>query len=186
MPWMLGLVVAGLFAVAIVDIVQGDRQGPDGDGGEPTLAVRDGSDFDPFSEDGEHPEDVDKAFDDDPDTAWQTQRYNSADLGGLKDGVGMWVDLGEPVAVGRLDIELRPAGADLEVYAADEPPPTGVGDDWAPSQWGERVAEAASATNSESFELEDVRGRYFLLWFTSLPPDAGRYRVHVGDLTFAG
>ena len=187
LPWMLGLVLVALFAIAILDIVQGDPE--DGDGGpgeEPTaVSVQDGGDFDPFG-DGEHPQDIPNAFDGDPDTTWQTQRYNSADLGGLKPGVGMWVDLGEPSAVGRIDLALRPEGAALAVYAATDAPPGDVGSGWQPGDWGTRVAETPSASTSESFELEDVEARYVLLWFTSLPADGGGHRVHVSDITVAG
>jgi eukaryotic-like serine/threonine-protein kinase len=188
LPWMLGLVVLALFTVAILDVIQGDPE--DGDGEQQgdelaTLAVQDGGDFDPFG-DGEHPQDVDNAFDGNPDTTWQTQRYNSANLGGLKPGVGMWVDLGEPSTVARIDLALQPEGAELAVYAANDAPPTGVGSGWEPGEWGTRIAEASSAASAESFELDEVEARYVLLWFTSLPPDGGGHRVHVSDITVAG
>jgi eukaryotic-like serine/threonine-protein kinase len=184
LPWMLGLVVVALFAVAILDVIQGD---PDEEGGEQsgeqaTLAVQDGGDFDPFG-DGEHPQDIPNAFDGDAGTTWQTQRYNSAALGGLKPGVGMWVDLGEPAAASRIDLTLQPEGAEFAVYAGDDAPPTDVGSGWEPGDWGSRVAEASSAATAESFDLEDVEARYFLLWFTSLPPDGGGHRIHVSDIT---
>ena len=188
LPWMLGLVVVALFAIAIVDIIQGD---PEDDGGgqqgeDPgTLAVQAGGDFDPFG-DGEHPQDVSNAFDGDPGTTWQTQRYNSAALGGLKPGVGMWVDLGAPSTVTRIDLTLQPDGASLAIYAANDPLPGDVGSGWEPGDWGTRVAEASSAATAESFELDDVEARYVLLWFTSLPPDGGGHRVHVSDITIAG
>jgi eukaryotic-like serine/threonine-protein kinase len=186
LPWLLGLVVVALFAVAILDVIQGD---PEEDGGEQgdepaPLAVQDGGDFDPFG-DGEHPQDIPNAFDEDPDTTWQTQRYNSAALGGLKPGVGMWVDLGEPAAIGRIDLALQPEGAELAVYAANDAPPGDVGSDWQPGDWGTRVGEASSAATDESFDVEDVEARYVLLWFTSLPPDGGGHRVHVSDITIA-
>ena len=187
LPWMLGLVVVALFAVAILDVVQGDT-GDDGDdqGDQPaTLTVQNGGDFDPFG-DGEHPQDVGNAFDGDPGTTWQTQRYNSADLGGLKPGVGMWVDLGASSAVGRIDLALQPEGAELAIYVGDEALPGDVGSGWEPGDWGIRVAEASSAASAESFELDDVEARYVLLWFTSLPPDGGGHRVHVSDITIAG
>ena len=188
LPWMLGLVVLALFTVAILDVIQGDPE--DGDGEQQgdelaTLSVQDGGDFDPFG-DGEHPQDVDNAFDGNPDTTWQTQRYNSANLGGLKPGVGMWVDLGEPSTVARIDLALQPEGAELAVYAATDAPPGDVDSGWEPGDWGTRVAEASSAATAESFELDEVEARYVLLWFTSLPPDGGGHRVHVSDITIAG
>ena len=186
-PWAVALVVTTLFAMAILDVVQGDGDGDEDAGGaEPAqLAVQDGSDFDPFGS-GEHPEDVPNAFDGDPETSWQTQRYNSAALGGLKPGVGMWVDLGEVAPLRQIELSMRPAGADVEVYASEDALPDGVGGDWTPQDWGARIAEVSSAETAQSLELEDVEGRYVLLWFTSLPADGGGHRVHVSEIGFSG
>ena len=55
-------------------------------------------DLDPQGQDGqENPEDVGLAVDGNPETGWRTSTYyRRADLGGLKDGVGLVVDLGGP------------------------------------------------------------------------------------------
>ena len=70
-------------------------------------------DFDPPPGDGaERPGTVPGAVDDDPATAWETERYDSAALGGLKAGVGLLVDLGAPTQVDRVELlDLEPTGS---------------------------------------------------------------------------
>jgi eukaryotic-like serine/threonine-protein kinase len=190
LPWILTLVVVLLFGLAILDVLRGDEGGPegDGDGGQEAaeLAVSGWDAYDPFGSSPEHPQDVPNAFDGDPGTSWQTQNYNSAQFGGLKDGVGFWFDLGESTAVGEIALSLRPEGADLTVYAGQDVPPTSVDGGWSPADWGTAVGEASSAGSEVALELDDVEARYVLVWFTSLPSDGGGYRVHVSDVTVAG
>lgn len=191
LPWALVLLGLALFGIALLDVVRGDDENENpadeatGDEVPAELAIVGGESYDPLGTSPEHPEDVPKAFDGDPGTAWQTQRYNTAAFGGLKEGVGLWLDLGESTTVSELAVALRPAGADLTVFAADEPPPPGVDAGWSPADWGRPVAESASSDTETTLSLDDATGRYFLLWFTSLPADGGGHRVHVGEVTVA-
>jgi hypothetical protein len=84
------------------------------------VAVRD---FDPEGDGQERPGSVANAHDGDPSTAWETERYDSAGFGGLKDGVGLLLDLGAPTAVRRVEVALTRAGVSAELRAADEPLP---------------------------------------------------------------
>ena len=52
------------------------------------------SSYDPVGGDGEHDELVSNATDGNAQTSWSTERYGSADFGGLKDGVGLVLDAG--------------------------------------------------------------------------------------------
>jgi serine/threonine protein kinase len=140
------------------------------------LAIAGGGDHDPFG-DSEHPEDVPAAFDGDPATAWTTQQYDSAALGGLKSGVGMWVDLGEPGTVSRVELDLGVPGATLELYAMDEQP---AGDTEA---WGPVLGTVGEAPSATVVELDEpVEARYWLVWFTSLPRDGGDHRTTIQEL----
>jgi eukaryotic-like serine/threonine-protein kinase len=192
-PVLLGLVVLALAGVAALGLLGGDdvldstpEAGADGnDGEEPTVFDPvDASDFDPFG-DGEHPGDIPNAYDGNPDTTWQTQRYNSASFGNLKPGVGLYLDLGEPSAVREVELSLAPEGADVEIYAG-EAAPSGGGD-FDPAQWGEQVGAAGGAASSTVVELDEaVEQQVWLIWFTSLPADGGGHRVSVSEITFHG
>ncbi len=138
-----------------------------GDEGPGPYRVVAGTDVDPYGGDGEHPEDVAKAFDGDPATAWTTQRYETADFGGLKPGVGIAFDLGESVEVSQVQLLLATAGIDLEVYASDTP--------FEGTDLGEPVGAVAGAPAEPTIDVGGASGRYWLVWVTQVP--GGRAQI---------
>ena len=134
-------------------------------------------DFDPSPPgDGrEAPGAVGNAFDGDPTTAWETERYDTPELGGLKPGVGLLVDLGVPTPVAAVQLGLRP-GTTVELRAADEVGPA--------------VADFPVVTTAgESGEVVrlDAGGRtarYWLVVLTRLPAERGGFRGAVSELLF--
>lgn len=140
------------------------------------------TDFDPPPGDGhEQASFVGAAHDGDRSTAWMTDRYQaSPDFGGLKPGVGLLVDLGRPVPVGRVTITLTAPGATIELRAADlgEPPRTLEG-----------LIVADRVQNAQSDLTLTPRGattaRFWLLWLTQLPSQpGGGYRDGIAELAF--
>src|SRR3954467_3469557 len=85
-------------------------------------------DFDPLGTGGEHPEQVSAAIDDDPNSAWSTERYNGGQLG--KDGVGLYVDASPMVAAKRLSLRTTTPGWSGAVYAAESGPPEQLDAGW--------------------------------------------------------
>src|SRR5690606_8036946 len=77
--------------------------------------------FDPLGDDKEeHPELAKFAIDGKPDTEWHTTSYSSADLGRLKDGVGLILDMGKTVEVSKVTVTLSKAsGANVELRVGD-------------------------------------------------------------------
>jgi eukaryotic-like serine/threonine-protein kinase len=192
-PWG-GVIVLALVALIAVlalgrsavdedpDTAAQDESAEGAEGDQPEVfAVTGGSDHDPFGS-GEHGDRVAEAYDGDPGTYWRTQQYRgSPALGGLKPGVGIWLDLGEPRAVGELVVTTTNPGADFTVFVGDGPPAGGE----APEDWGTAVAEVTDAADEQRIELDEVtEGQVWMLWFTSLPPDGGRYRATVSDVRF--
>jgi eukaryotic-like serine/threonine-protein kinase len=177
-PGLLVLAVIALAALVAVFVVAS----PDGEDGEEEqpdepIEVVAAEAFDPFGS-GEHPDRAPNAHDGDGGTTWTTQRYNSADLGGLKPGVGIHFDLGESVAITGLEIDLVAGGADIELYAFDEPPSDDIDD------WGEPVEQGSDVPAEVRFEFESAEGRYWLVWLTSLPSEGGRHRAEISDVRF--
>jgi eukaryotic-like serine/threonine-protein kinase len=124
------------------------------------------TDFDPFAADGrENPEGVVKAVDGNPATAWSTDTYNTANFGGLKPGVGLWVDLGRPRAISSVDVTSPDSGWQGEIRLADRPADRLEG-------WGKAVARG-----SGRFDLKGRKGRYVLVWITALPDPSHRVRI---------
>ncbi|HEV8421579.1 MAG TPA: protein kinase, partial [Actinomycetota bacterium] len=97
-------------------------------GGEPRslseisiVAVRD---VDPEGDGAEHPEDTGLAIDGERSTAWSTDHYNSAEFGGLKDGLGLYLDLGKKVRAERIILVSSTQGWTFEIRAASGPQAT--------------------------------------------------------------
>lgn len=150
------------------------------------ITIQTATDFDPLGVDGENPDLVQLAIDGDPGTAWQTVRYdNDPQLGGLKAGVGLLLDIGQLKQVSAVKVGLQGAGTDLELRAAPETlaaAPSGSADDYTV------VGSVEGAGDRADFDLDiPVKTRFLLVWLTSLPAeDAGHYRGRVSDIQVLG
>jgi eukaryotic-like serine/threonine-protein kinase len=138
------------------------------------------TDFDPLGDETEDSEGVGYAVDGDAmNTAWGTEHYDSEDFGGLKDGVGIYVETGEPVQPGAIEIRSPNSGWDAEIYAAPEP----AGD---LGGWGEPVGTISDGGNRETVQLQRVRpAEAFLVWITELPASnqqTGRYQMEISNI----
>ena len=135
-------------------------------------------DFDPPPGDGsEAPDQVRNAVDGDSTTAWTTDRYDSAALGGLKSGVGLLLDLGSPTALRTVQVGLTAPGASLQVRAADT-----VG---ASAEAFRLVASVRDTGQLATIPLPPgAKGRYWLVWLTGLPRVGRGYQVGVSELRF--
>jgi serine/threonine protein kinase len=155
------------------------------------------TDFDPQDTDGNFEENAEQAhlaIDGDPSTAWTTNSYyNYPDLGRLKDGVGLLVDLGDEQTVTDLRIEFGAAPTSYEIWATpegitgrptDSPPASqdGESDDWLLAS----DKKSAGSTSELSFG-QPITTRYVLLWLTELPEESeARYRGVVEEIKLKG
>ncbi|GGB90390.1 hypothetical protein N798_04010 [Knoellia flava TL1] len=127
--------------------------------------------FDPQGDGRENGTRAPRVFDGNPETAWQSEGYGSAALGGLKQGVGVIVDLGPNVAARSITLTLGNT-ADVEVYVAGDRTLSGA----------TRVGQKSSADGSVTFPVKQgTAGQYVIVWFTKLTQDDnGRYRAVLG------
>jgi tRNA A-37 threonylcarbamoyl transferase component Bud32 len=148
-----------------------------------SLAIVGGADFDPGGDDrSENPGDVPLAFDGNSGTAWTTEHYNSPAFGNLKDGVGLWVDLGKNARVFRVIITSPIPGWRFELKAGTLP--NRLSGPLANSR-GEtsfRMGSSGTAT----IELRPVTARGLLIWITELAPQEGRFAAAVGEVSVSG
>jgi hypothetical protein len=147
------------------------------------LDVASVSDLDPQGSDGgEYPELTGLVVDGDPATAWRTSTYKQDfGPGGLKDGVGLVLDLGEARSVAEVALRLVGSPTDLELYVVDEAP-TGV-----PSEQGLSPAATVSAAAEETVVLDEpASGRYLVVWITSLPTVPDGFRSEVAEVVPRG
>ncbi|CAM3882393.1 protein kinase family protein [Nocardiopsis gilva] len=134
--------------------------------------------FDPPPGDGgEHDGNAKNAIDGDPSTEWKTEGYTSADFGKLKPGVGLLLDMGDPVELHEVELVLGTAGpANLEIRVGDDTDLSAL----------ESAASADGVSGEETVKLaEPAKGRYVVVWFTELPQD-GKYRGTINEVKLLG
>lgn len=125
--------------------------------------------------------DLPRLLDGDRSTGWQTVGYNTPAFGGLKPGVGFWLDLGARHAVHSIAVHTTTPGIRYEIRVADEAATTLEG--WRP------VGEQAGAGELSTVALRaPVVTRYVLVWVTGdLQADgSGRHRAGFSEVVVRG
>lgn len=181
------LLVAGAVAAGAALILARNNNGSSGDaatGNLSKIAIGSGNvhDYDPPPGDGsENSDQISLALDGDRSTAWQTENYDTPDLGNIKKGVGLYIDAGRPVVAGALRISTPKDGWDVELYVADHVPANLDG--WT------RVGGGTVDSTKKTFGLDTARqaARYYLVWITRLTQGStGRSSVAVSELELLG
>lgn len=124
--------------------------------------------FDPLGDDqDEKSEKAKLAIDGKPGTFWETQSYSSAELGNLKKGVGLLLDMGKSVQISDVAATLADAGgASVELKVGDSPDLDAL----------KTVASEKNASGKTTLTPDQpASGQYVLIWFTRLPADAGEF-----------
>jgi hypothetical protein len=187
LPIVISALVIGALAVIAGLVIEnvgtgGDKTSLPGDLSQIRLGTADVADYDPAPGDGnENPETLPLALDGDLATAWETERYDSPELGNIKDGVGIYLDAGRPVVARALRIVTPKEGWSLDLYVANDVPQTVA--DWT------RVggSEMDSTRKTLGLDTGDQRFRYFLVWITRLTEnDSGGYTAAISDLRLLG
>jgi len=118
------------------------------------------------------------AIDGNPKTRWTTVRYiGNPKLGGLKDGVGLIVDLGKPVEVNQVGLLLSGTGTNLEIRVPKDNPAKVTKPSMKSANRWRTVGKQAKAGSSATVRLEDpVTTRFVLVYLTSVPKVGGGYQ----------
>lgn len=190
---LLGLVTAAVL-FGVLALLVGRESGEQGDPysqGAPSTPVRvlpidQVLDFDPQGEDGEeNPDQTGAVIDRDPATGWQTSTYfGRSDLGGLKDGVGVVLDLGTNREVDQVRLRLAGSPTDLSILTAPSTittPPESLED-------LQEVATLNGAGEDVSVVLPaNTRTRYVVVWLRAVPQIAdGEYRGEIRGAAVRG
>jgi hypothetical protein len=125
---------------------------------------------------GESSETAPRAIDGDPATAWESQRYNSATFAGLKDGMGLLLDLGVEVDVTQVQLSDGGDGGSVSLLTAPGPALDG----------STPVATTPAGGPQTLTPAEPVRSRYLVVWFTELPTTEGVFRASVSEIVVTG
>ena len=140
--------------------------------------------YDPRPGDGaENNAEARLAFDQDLTTDWQTTSYTSESFGKLKDGVGIYADLGKPVSIAGLSVVSEQGGWAGTIRYSDDA-----------SSWSD-PGPSQTVAAEHTFAATGTH-RYFMIWITRLinPEGKGegsegkrknRYSVAIIEITAA-
>lgn len=133
--------------------------------------------FDPFGSGGEHDDELALAVDGKAGTSWSTEQYDSRDLGGLKEGVGIVVELQEATDLNVLEVTSPTQGWAASVYVASQPA-NGL------DGWGNPVDDQEGIAGDATFDLQGHNGAAVLLWITDLGDGSvgDRFSTAIGSL----
>jgi hypothetical protein len=181
------MAIVGIALIAAAALIFGDRIDLGGNGGstgsktsEVRLSSDAASEFDPPPGDQQETGTDRLAIDSNPTgTAWSTEHYDSSEFGGLKDGVGLAIDVGEAVPAKSMVIRALTQGYNAEIYEVTGSPPSAL------SGWGSPVATIRDGGDSETVTLPGKPAQSFLIWITEAPSandDPGRYQMEISDV----
>lgn len=137
--------------------------------------------FDPAGDGEENDAEASAAIDGDPDTAWRTLTYTSRDLGQLKPGVGLQIELAGEQAVGGIELTLVGRGTDLEVWADGAGRATPTAED--PLAGYEKLARVRGAGDELTLRFAPaVQTSTVVVWLTAVPSEDTGYRGGVAEV----
>ncbi|MET0468282.1 MAG: protein kinase family protein [Aeromicrobium sp.] len=150
------------------------------------LPIQRAVDLDPQGDDGrENREQAPLAVDGLPETGWQTTRYlGTPELGGIKDGVGLVLDLGGAREVSSVRLRLAGEPTSLVIYTAPENTTR------LPRTRSDLTAVATVDATGPDASISLPAGivtRYVTVWLTSLPEvEPGVFVGEIRDVVIRG
>ena len=125
--------------------------------------------YDPQGNGDEHSSTAPAATDGNPSTSWYTETYRTPNFGGLKNGVGLVLDAGSPIAVKSLTVTTATPGFQASVMSGA-------------AQGGPFTSDSATQTvdGTTTFDLSGSSARFYVLWITQLPPGG---KAEVSEIT---
>jgi serine/threonine-protein kinase len=125
----------------------------------PNVTLHGVGDYDPQGTGSEHSSSAPLATDGDPSTAWYTEHYASTAFGGLKDGLGLVVNAGRPVRLGKLTVSSSTPGFTARILAGNSP-----------SSGFQTDSASQTVGGTTTFALNGKTAQYYVVWITQLPP----------------
>lgn len=134
---------------------------------------------------------VEKVVDGVETSGWRTDRYNRANFGGIKPGMGILIDLQSAKPVKAVRVVVTASGASVELRAGNtDPGDTSEGDAAILESFttiGQPLKDHPGTTMVFPVPQDTQPARYLLVWITKLPPDdTGRFVLGVNEISVLG
>ncbi len=150
------------------------------------LPIQRAGDFDPQGDDNsENSDQARLAIDDKLTTGWPTSTYlGQAKLGGLKDGVGLVLDLGGPREVDSVRVRLAGTPTSFSIYVSPSDTTKVPGT----LRGLRRVAVLNDAGTDATVSLDSgILTRYVVVWLRSVPEvQEGQFRGEIREVDIRG
>ncbi|GAA0451015.1 hypothetical protein Ade02nite_75890 [Paractinoplanes deccanensis] len=130
--------------------------------------------------------------DNDPETAWETQRFKQANFGTRKPGMGVLINLGSPRSLSEIEVEMSQPGVTMDIRAGTSDPGDTSEGDAKIMQTYKRLGDGDTVTDGtrEVFSPFDPNQKYqyVLVFLTKLPPadEGGGFKVSVNKIEVYG
>ncbi|WP_433372522.1 protein kinase family protein [Actinoplanes sp. CA-142083] len=132
--------------------------------------------------------------DNDPDTAWVTQRFKQANFGTRKPGMGVLINLGTPRSLAEVRVEMSTPGVTMDIRTgASDPGDTSDGDDKIVKTYKKLEDDAEGKTDGTNRVFSafnpDQKYQYVLVFLTELPAaddGNGGFKVAVNKIEVYG
>ncbi|WP_343600262.1 murein biosynthesis integral membrane protein MurJ [Mycobacterium sp.] len=134
-----------------------------------------------FSPEGEadNPGQADLAIDGNPATAWATDTYSdAAPFPGFKNGVGLLLQLPEPVVVGAVNLDISSTGTKIQIRSSETSTPDTLGDTTALTQ----PTPVHPGHNSIPVNATSPTSN-LLVWISTLGTTDGKSRADISGIT---
>jgi eukaryotic-like serine/threonine-protein kinase len=136
---------------------------------------------------------VDKAIDGDESTGWETDAYTRANFGGLKPGMGILINLGQPRKISDVRVTLNAGGATAALLTGpSDPGNTGAGDQVI-ANFGNQgskftaIGQIQENTGPNIVFPADQEAQVLVIWISKMPSNgAGKFQVSIKEITVVG
>jgi hypothetical protein len=132
---------------------------------------------------------AEKAIDNDPSTAWNTQSYSKPNFGGIKAGMGLLINLGTATKVGVVKVTVGQQGATMSLrVGTSDPGSSADGDKSVIASYtmvGSEIADHPGTNFVFALPAAQQTQQYLLVWITKLPLDTAKnkYTISVNDIS---
>jgi hypothetical protein len=149
---------------------------------------------DPPKGDRSHQEQAKNLVDNNPDTVWETQRFNRSDFGHLKPGMGVLINLGTPRTIADVRVETSAPGVTMDVRTGTKDYGDSSPGDADTVKYYKKLSDSDSEKTDGTRKIfdgfnEDTKYQYILVFLTDLPPaddGGGGYKVAVTSVEVYG
>ncbi len=141
---------------------------------------------DPVVDPDDEEDDIENVVDGDQTTSWPTNTYVSPDFGGLKDGMGVLIDLGAPYLITSVEVIFAQPGVTVGLRYGSEDPGRNA-DPQIAEEWEVAAPPVRAGGFIQLTPTEELTTQYLLVWMTDeLPSYQDGYRAEIQEITVNG